>query len=105
VLGESIRPPCLIARFARTDRAWRPAARRRSERRCSSSASDDDGGGFRARCASSSETGGARSRLWMGPFEVWGLDFEIGEAGGAERVGQPLGIPDYYEGQLIGMDD
>ena len=32
-------------------------------------------------------------------------DFEIGKAGGAQRVGQPLGIPDHDEGQLVRMDD
>ena len=32
-------------------------------------------------------------------------DFKVGEAGGAEGVGQPLGIPDDHEGQVIRMDD
>jgi hypothetical protein len=49
--------------------------------------------------------GAARSGLWLRVFEVWRPDFEIGEAGGAQRIGQPVGIPDYYKGELIGMDD
>jgi hypothetical protein len=38
-------------------RKSRAAARRRSEQRRFYSANDDGGGGFKARCASSSETG------------------------------------------------
>jgi hypothetical protein len=68
--------------------------------RCSSSPLHD---GPAARAAAGFP--GCCIRLRLGLFEVWRLDFEIGKAGGAERVGQPVGIPNHHEGELIRMDE